>query len=493
VRPAKFIFHDRFFRHSLAVVRLNVRHSDVARETEKCYVSKMSASSGCRMFDSLDQLPFNREHLKVMFVCALGSFFDVLELILSGVLSTVFSVKTSQVSASQLGWLLAAPSAGTVLGTPVLGWVADHIGRRSTMIGVLSILAVSSICAALSTDMRSLIGFRLLAGVAIGSYIAVMAAYLAEVMPVRDRGRMILIASALGSLAWPATILGTYLLGAVPTIEQSAWRFVCAAGAFGAALTAIIAIQLEESPRWLRARGQDARADAAAKAFVSARPLFQLRSASNLSDAQPPGDAFAVPHEPTSGHGTFSYLLHFALLGALQFLGPWSTSGFPLIFGAVLISRGFPVQDALLFTGISAIGAPIGLLSGSVIVDRFERRSILLLLAITMAAAVILFATMAERVALVGIAIVFTVCLVNYAQLLNIYVTESFPSSARAFATSAGWTTRSLAAVMVPLTLLPLLKSHGALVTCAAIASAMIASSALLGIAPRGRAGRPVI
>jgi hypothetical protein len=63
----------------------------------------------------------------------------------------------------------------------------------------------------------------------------------------------------------------------------------------------------------------------------------------------------------------------------------------------------------------------------------------------------------------------------------------------RALATSAGWTTRSMAAVMVPLTLLPLLKSHGALVTCAAIASAMIAGSALLGIAPRGRAARPVI
>jgi hypothetical protein len=47
--------------------------------------------------------------------------------------------------------------------------------------------------------------------------------------------------------------------------------------------------------------------------------------------------------------------------------------------------------------------------------------------------------------------------------------------------------------VIVPLMLLPLLKSQGAFVTCAGMACTMLASATLLVIAPRGRAGQPIV
>jgi MFS transporter, putative metabolite:H+ symporter len=444
------------------------------------------------MTDPLDPAPLTRQHQFVILVCALGSFCDVIEISVGNVLSAVFSVDTSTVAPGQLSWLLAAPYLGAVIATPLFGLLADRAGRRLTLIATLSILAVSSVASALSPGIRSLICCRVASGFATGSYAAIMATYLAEVMPIRWRGRMLLIACALGAIGWPTALLGTQLFSSFAVVGANAWRFICAGGGLGAAVTVLLAIRMSESPRWLRSRGQIAQADAALKTFLSATPLREnpsraaaAPSAPNGSlPAQSAGAAENREHRPT---------LRAALFGVLFFLNPWSAAGFPLLSGAILIARGFALKDTLLLTGISALGAPVGLLVGSALVDRLERRTALMILVLTMAGAILLFATLGSEIALLGIAILLTLCLVNYIQVLTVYVAEIYATRSRAFAISAGWTVNRVASVIMPLVLLPLMHKRGAFLTCTVMAGTLLTSAVLFALGPRGRAGKPIL
>ena len=65
--------------------------------------------------------------------------------------------------------------------------------------------------------------------------------------------------------------------------------------------------------------------------------------------------------------------------------------------------------------------------------------------------------------------------------------------SRRASATSGAWAVNRVASALVPLALLPLLRSEGAMAMFGVVAAAMLGIFVLLlTLAPRGRAGQPV-
>ena len=78
--------------------------------------------------------------------------------------------------------------------------------RRLALGLALLVLTVTSLLAAASSDMVWLTVFRVLSGLALGAYPALMVAYLSDVLPPGRRGRMILICGAIGFLGAPAVV-----------------------------------------------------------------------------------------------------------------------------------------------------------------------------------------------------------------------------------------------------------------------------------------------
>ena len=126
----------------------------------------------------MDALPLAPLHWAILLLSAFGLLFDVAEAGLSNALSAIFSAPPYHVAPAQLSLLLASVFIGGAAGAPLLGWLADRRGRRLAIAISLLVLTITSLLAATSTSVEWLTFYRVLSGIAMGSYPVLMAAYL---------------------------------------------------------------------------------------------------------------------------------------------------------------------------------------------------------------------------------------------------------------------------------------------------------------------------
>jgi putative MFS transporter len=438
----------------------------------------------------LDALPVTPLHWAILIVCALGLLFDVVEAGLSNALSAVFSAAPYRVPPFDLSLLLASVFAGGAIGAPLLGWFADRYGRRLALGTALFVMAGTSLLAAASTDITWLTVCRALSGFVLGAYPPLMAAYLSDVLPPARRGRMIMIGAAIGFLGAPAVIFLMRWLTPLAPFGYEGWRWTLAIGAIGAALIALCFRLLPESPRWLAAAGRHADATAA---------CLRFERAAGVDHAPPPLAAHADAARTDVDTARFwssagrRYRGRAGLMAALYLLSPWATIGFPLLSGAVLVEKGFRVADSLLYLGISMFGPATGALAASCGFDRVERRTALILSAGIMAASGLAFAATDLPLPLTLLGVAFNLVGAVYVASLSIYDAELFPTAMRASVSSTTWAVNRVASALLPLALLPLLRSAGALAMFSVITAALVLSIMLLAaLGPRGFARRAV-
>lgn len=452
----------------------------------------------------LDALPFTRLHAAIMAVCALGLVFDVVELGLGNALSAVFSAPPQQVSPLALSLLLASVFAGGAIGAPVLGWLGDRNGRQQTLSVTLVVLAATSIGAAASPDVTWLTFFRFLSGIAVGAYPPLIVAYLSDVLPPARRGMLILIVGGIGFLGAPLVIFLVRWLTPLQPLGLEGWRWALVLGAIGAAGIAVLLRSLPESPRWLLAAGRRAEAEAVCRRFESAAGLGPP---AGLAQPREPGAGAGHEPAPQSADGANGrsresfwsstagrvHRQRAALIGVLYFLSPWATIGFPLLSGAVLVEKGFRVADSLLYVGVAMFGPTLGSLAASLAIDRIERRTAVVLCAGIMAVAGMVFGVTTAPAALLAAGIVFNLVSAVYISTASVYTAELFPTRLRASITASGWAVNRVSSTLVPLALLPLLKTGGPVAMLAVIAAILVAIGVMLmAFGPRGLAGRPV-
>lgn len=442
--------------------------------------------------ERLDRLPLTRLHAGIVALASLGLLFDVAEAALSNALSAVFA-GSHDVAASQLSLLLASVFIGGAVGAPLLGWIADRYGRRWTLTAALLLLAVASLCAAASNDLTWVTVFRVFSGLALGAYPPLIYAFLSDILPPARRGAALLLGSAFGFIGAPGVIFLIRWLTPLAPLGIEGWRWALIAGAIGALATAVVFPLAPESPRWLARMGRRAEAEAVMARFEQSMPLYAAATPTPAAPARP--ERGGVDHDATPA-GLFRDPLHrrhTLVLGAIYFLGPWATIGFPLLSGAVLISKGFRVSESLLYLGIAMLGPTFGVLAGALFIDRYERRTTLIVCTAAMALLGLAFAASDTAGALMATGIAVTMIGAVHITTLGVYGAELFPTRARASAISLVWAVNRVASALVPLALLPLLKSQGAVAMFVAIAAALAVSIViLLAYGPRGLTGRPV-
>jgi putative MFS transporter len=438
----------------------------------------------------MDRLRVTPLHAALAALCAFGLLFDVAEAGLSNALSAIFSAPPHQVPSHQLSLLLASVFAGGAIGAPLLGWFADRQGRRVALATALMVLTVTSLLAATSTSFEGLTFYRALSGFAIGSYPVLMAAYLSDILPPNRRGALILLAAAFGFLGAPAVVFLVRWLTPLHPLGFDAWRWSLALGALGSGIVGALFLWAPESPRWLAATGRHGEADAACRRFESSAgatpPLEEMSPA--ISAAAPRSDR---------GDGSIwspdqrELRWRAVLFCTLELLCPWATVGFPLLVGAVLIQQGFRTSDSLLYVGVAMFGPSMGVLLLSVLIDRVERWKALAFCAGLMAAIGLGFAASGSAAMIMTAGLAFQMLAAIYIVSMNVYTAEAFPTRVRAVVSSTAWSVNRVTSALVPLALLPLLRSSGALVMFSVIAAVLILSTTLLSVfGPRGLTGR---
>jgi putative MFS transporter len=221
---------------------------------------------------------FTPFHRKAVAITGIAWTFVAMEILLIGFTLPLFG-SIWGLSATWLGWIGASALAGSLVGSLLLGRVADQLGRKRVFQTSILWYSVFTALTALAWGPASLFALRFLAGIGLGGMLVVDPSLLAEYLPPQRRGRFLVLLD----FFWPVGLLIAIGLSWVfLDWLDGAWRWLFVAAALPAFLAAVVRRSLPESPYWLARRGRLADA-AGVLGGITGHPVD--------------GDALAAPEE----------------------------------------------------------------------------------------------------------------------------------------------------------------------------------------------------
>ena len=158
--------------------------------------------------------------------------------------------KAWSVDKAALGRLLSMELIGMMVGSVLLGGLADKLGRRPTILGCLTIMAIGMAMAAQAHGLTDLSIWRLLTGVGIGGMLAATNAAAAEFSNLKRRG----LSLSLMAIGFPlGGVIGGQVVGAL--LKGGDWRQIFVFGAIAtASLVPVVWFFMPETVTFLAQR-----------------------------------------------------------------------------------------------------------------------------------------------------------------------------------------------------------------------------------------------
>lgn len=442
----------------------------------------------------LDRLPMTRLHFAAVGVIGLGLFFDQYENFLAATIATVLR-RDFALGSDELKVLLASAFIGQFIGALFMGRLADRVGRRKAFMINLALYSAMSLAGAFSPNAAFLVVTRFLAGIGIGGEFALADSYLSDILPKNVRGKYISLAYVVSFIGVPVVGFAarwltqhTFHLG---TVDVAGWRLLFVFGALGSLLVWLVRRGLPESPRWLEAQGRYDEADAIVRRLeaqavkegnVLAEPDPNLRPLKSRSIAI--ADLFRPPYRRRT--------VMLWIVSALEVFGYY---GFGTIAPLVLLAKGYSIQTSLLFVALSYIGYPLGAALAMPIVERVERKHLVIASAGLMAVLGLWFgfAEGPEQIVIAGF--LYTLASNLFSNAYHVYLADSYPTAIRGTAAGAAYSLTKLVTAFLPFILLPILDERGSVWVFVVVAAAMFAlmvTVAALGHRSTGRSADAV-
>lgn len=193
--------------------------------------------------------------LRSSIVAALGGLlFGFDTAVISGANETLKALW--DLSDARLGFTVASALIGTIIGSILVGWPTDRIGRRE-MLKVLGVLYfVSAVGSALAWDWYSFLFFRFIGGLGVGGASVVSPMYIAEISPAPSRGRLVALAQFNIVFGILLAFLSNYIITLLK-LGATEWRWMFGVEAVPAAAFFLLLFGTPYSPRWLSAKGRN--------------------------------------------------------------------------------------------------------------------------------------------------------------------------------------------------------------------------------------------
>jgi len=228
---------------------------------------------------ALDEVPINSAHVILMLVMAAAVTIDVmkpatLSFVLPG-MTREYGLKsplhpTGSVPAALLP---LAGITGTVLGSFLWGWMGDRLGRRPAILIAAMTFIATSICGSMPLFSLNMV-MCFIMGLGVGGMLPIMFTIMAETIPARHRGWLLVL---IGGDVAGAYILTSWLASAlIPTLS---WRILWLLGFPTGVFLILLNRWIPESPRFLLAHGRTDEAAAIMKrygAVIVREPTTQL-------------------------------------------------------------------------------------------------------------------------------------------------------------------------------------------------------------------------
>ncbi len=409
----------------------------------------------------LEGLPVSRWHWRLVVVVGIGTFFDLYEVFLGGVLAPVLA-KEFGLGTLGKSMVIAAGFAGMFIGANVLSIAADRLGRRRVFILNLLVYSLFSFAAAFSLNIETFLVLRVIAGIGLGAELVLIDTYLAEFIPARYRGRMTAWAYTIGFLGVPlAALLGGKLVARTELLGIDGWRWLLLFGGLGAVFVLVVRAMLPESPRWLESRGR----------HTEARKVIELVVA-KVAPGTP------IPESSESASGTTSdddarsvaqvlriafrdYRKRTVMLVIFQVLQTVAYYGFGTLAPLVLVSKGFEVTESLGYAALTFVGYPLGSLISVPLVERFERKHLIIASALGIGLCGIVFAASTNVAVIVAAGFLLTAVSNIFSNSFHIYQAEIFPTAIRSTASGVCYSLSRATSTVMPFVAVPALAALG--------------------------------
>ena len=409
----------------------------------------------------LERLPVSRWHWRLVVIVGIGTFFDLYEVFLGGVLAPVLA-KEFGLGTLGKSMVIAAGFAGMFIGANVLSVAADRLGRRRVFILNLLVYSLFSFAAAFSPNIETFLVLRVLAGVGLGAELVLVDTYLAEFVPARVRGRMTAWAYTIGFLGVPlAALLGGKLVARQQLLGIDGWRWLLLFGGLGAVFVLAVRTMLPESPRWLESRGRHAEAREVIESVVAkVAPGMSLpESPEPASDSTSNDDARSVAEVLRIAFR--DYRKRTVMLVIFQVLQTVAYYGFGTLAPLVLVSKGFEVTESLGYAALTFAGYPIGSLISVPLVERFERKYLIIASALGIGLCGIVFAASTNVAVIVAAGFLLTAVSNIFSNSFHIYQAEIFPTAIRSTASGICYSLSRATSTVMPFVAVPALAALG--------------------------------
>lgn len=177
--------------------------------------------------------------------------------------------------------IMASALWGTVVGALLGAIPTDKLGRKNTLIIIGILYFVSAVGSALATDPIMFAIFRFIGGLGVGASTIAAPAYISEISPAHDRGRLVGMYQFNIVLGILVAFLSNYLLKDFGT---EPWRWMVGAEALPALFYTVVVFFIPESPRWLLLKEKDRAAAEATLAVIDPQTPVQTQIYEILSD-----------------------------------------------------------------------------------------------------------------------------------------------------------------------------------------------------------------
>ncbi len=336
---------------------------------------------------------------------------------------------------------------GTVVGAIFGGIPTNKIGRKNTLMIIGVLYFVSALGSALSNDPITFAVFRFLGGLGVGASTIAAPAFVSEIAPADQRGKLVSLYQFNIVLGILIAFLSNYLLrntGAEP------WRWMVGIEALPAFLYLIFVFLIPRSPRWLVSRGRFAEAE---KVLAIIHPERDIKS--KLQEIKD------LDEKELSGENIFMKKYRFPLILAflIAFFNQLSgINAFLYYAPRIFESAGLGESTALLSSiGIGVVNL-IFTLIGVFLIDKLGRKQLMLfgsigyIISLSLVAAAF-FLNWGGLWVPVFLFLFIASHAIGQGAVIWVFISEIFPNRLRASGQAFGSSTHWVLAAIIPSTI----------------------------------------
>jgi sugar porter (SP) family MFS transporter len=340
---------------------------------------------------------------------------------------------------------------GTVIGAIFGGIPTNKLGRKKTLIWIGVLYTVSALGSALVNDPYTFAFFRFIGGLGVGASTIAAPAYVSEIAPPKDRGRLVALYQFNIVLGILIAFLSNYLLSG---IGENAWRWMIGVEAIPAIIYTFMALTIPRSPRWLLLNGHH---DEASKIVSQLYPDQSVEDiVSEIEESQ------QQHHDSKENIFMKKYRLPLMLAFLIAFFNQLSgINAFLYYAPRIFEEAGLEKSSALLSSIGIGVTNLIFTLIGVALIDRLGRKKLMYIGSIGYIISLSLVA-MAFFLNWEGMAVPIFLFLfiashaVGQGAVIWVFISEIFPDQVRASGQAFGCGTHWVLAAIIP-SLVPLL------------------------------------